>query len=133
MNHRMGRAVVALGMLAGLSGPLSAQDNPADRLDALADFKVEHVLRANPQVHGSWINLGRDDKGRLLLCGQRNQPVTRLTMKDGKIEKSTTERFMGTHPPVMRSHPFYAAVDGVDDAVVAGLRGQRPRPQNKAA
>src|SRR5262249_33468113 len=47
----------------------------------------EHVLKADPKVHGSWINLGRDHKGRLLLCGQRSQPVTRLTMKDGKIEK----------------------------------------------
>src|SRR5688572_26861290 len=84
MNHR----VLAFVALTGLSsGPLSAQDNPADRIDALPDFKVEHVLRADPKVHGSWINLGRDNKGRLLLCGQRNQPVTRLTIKEGRVEK----------------------------------------------
>jgi putative heme-binding domain-containing protein len=87
MNHRMGRAVVMLGLLGASAGRLAAQDNPADRLEALPDFKVEHVMRANPQVNGSWINLGRDHKGRLLLTGQRNQPVTRLTIKEGQIEK----------------------------------------------
>jgi putative heme-binding domain-containing protein len=82
------RRMLALAAIVGLSSlPLQAQENPADRLDALPDFKIEHVLRADPKVHGSWINLGRDLKGRLLLCGQRNQPVTRLTMKDGRIDK----------------------------------------------
>jgi putative heme-binding domain-containing protein len=93
MNHGLGRALVVIGLLGLPSGPLAAQEkpaaqeNPADRLEGLPDFKIEHVLRANPQVHGSWINLGRDQKGRLLLCGQRNQPVTRVTMMDGQIEK----------------------------------------------
>jgi putative heme-binding domain-containing protein len=77
--------VVAACCLAAL--PLHAQDGPADRIDVLPDFKVEHVLKADPKVHGSWINLGRDNKGRLLLCGQRNQPVTRLTLQDGKVAK----------------------------------------------
>src|SRR5262249_26209319 len=44
-------------------------------------------LRADPKVHGSWINMARDPQGRLLLTGQRNQTVTRLTLKDGKVEK----------------------------------------------
>ena len=84
MSYRMLLAAVGLMLSAGGA---QAQDNPADKLDALADFKVEHILRADPKVHGSWINLGRDNKGRLLLCGQRSQPVTRLTMQDGKIAK----------------------------------------------
>jgi len=87
MNHHLGRALVVVGLLGLAAGPLTAQENPADRLESLPDFKIEHVLRADAKVHGSWINLGRDGKGRLLLCGQRNQPVTRLTIKDGKIDK----------------------------------------------
>jgi putative heme-binding domain-containing protein len=87
MSHRIGRAVAVIGTFCLSSLPLGAQDNPADKIEALPDFKVEHVLRADPKVHGSWINLGRDNKGRLLLCGQRNQPVTRLTIKDGQIAK----------------------------------------------
>jgi putative heme-binding domain-containing protein len=85
MSYRMLLAVVGIASFA--AGRADAQDNPADKLDTLPDFKVEHVLKADPKVHGSWINLGRDHKGRLLLCGQRNQPVTRLTLKDGRIEK----------------------------------------------
>src|SRR5215831_11118009 len=86
MSHRPGRFLAVIGAFAFASASLRAQDNPADRLEALPDFKVEHILRADPKLHGSWINLARDHKGRLLLCGQRNQPVTRLTIKDGKIE-----------------------------------------------
>jgi putative heme-binding domain-containing protein len=65
----------------------AAQDNPADKLQALTDFKIEHVLHADPKVNGSWISMTRDPKGRLLIAGQRGQPVTRLTIKDGKVEK----------------------------------------------
>ena len=85
MIYRMLPAVLGFVSFGAAVG--HAQDNPADKLDALPDFKVEHVLRADPKVHGSWINLGRDHKGRLLLCGQRNQPVTRLTIKDGRVDK----------------------------------------------
>jgi hypothetical protein len=85
MSKRM--LLAAVGILSLGAGRLLAQDNPADKLEALPDFRVEHVLRADPKQHGSWINLGRDPKGRLLLCGQRNQPLTRLTLKDGKVEK----------------------------------------------
>src|SRR5436309_2935866 len=87
MSNRRGLLLPIVGLCCLASAPLEAQDNPADKLDALPDFKIEHVLKADPKVHGSWINLGRDNKGRLLLCGQRNQPVTRLTVKDGQIVK----------------------------------------------
>jgi putative heme-binding domain-containing protein len=82
----MNRSLFAAAALL-LALPLSAQDSPADKLQALPDFKIEHVLRADAKIHGSWISMTRDPKGRLLLAGQRNQPVTRLTIKDGKVEK----------------------------------------------
>jgi len=60
---------------------------PEELLETLPGFKIEHVLRADPKLHGSWINLVKDPKGRLLLGGQRNQPIARLTLDDGKIVK----------------------------------------------
>jgi putative heme-binding domain-containing protein len=60
----------------------------ATELEALPGFKVELVLKADPAVNGSWINLAKDNKGRLLLGGQKTQPLTRLTIgKDGQIVK----------------------------------------------
>jgi len=83
----MNRLLIATAALGLLAAPLAAQDDPADKLQALTDFKVEHVLRADAKIHGSWISMTRDPKGRLLLAGQRGQPVTRLTIKDCKVEK----------------------------------------------
>jgi hypothetical protein len=83
----MNRFTIAAASLLWCTAPLAAQDDPADKLQALPDFRVEHVLRADAKVHGSWISMTCDPKGRLLLAGQRGQPVTRLTIKDGRIEK----------------------------------------------
>lgn len=83
----MNRFTIAAASLLLSTASLAAQDDPADKLQALSDFKVEHVLRADAKIHGSWISMTRDPKGRLLLAGQRGQPVTRLTIKDGRIEK----------------------------------------------
>lgn len=85
MSHSISRAVAVTGWILVTAVSGHAQEDPADKLEALKDFKVEHVLKADPKVHGSWINLGRDPKGRLLLCGQRNQPITRLTISEGKV------------------------------------------------
>ncbi|HZE99084.1 MAG TPA: c-type cytochrome [Planctomycetota bacterium] len=84
----MNRSLFAVAAALLLSaGAVAAQDDPADKLQALPDFKVEHVLRADAKIHGSWISMTMDPRGRLLLAGQRGQPVTRLTLKDGAIEK----------------------------------------------
>jgi putative heme-binding domain-containing protein len=68
----------------------SGEATPADALATLPGFKVELLKSADRNTDGSWINLAKDNKGRLLLGGQRNQPVTRITLKDGKI--ANTER-----------------------------------------
>ena len=72
---------------------LRAQNNqgtPAEALDTLPGFVVERVLSADKNVHGSWISMGLDNKGRLLLGGQRGQPITRVAVKDGKADKVET-------------------------------------------
>ena len=88
MDRRSPARLPALGALLLLSSAAApAQEGPADRLQALPDFRIEHVLKADPKAHGSWINMARDPRGRLLLGGQRGQPVTRVTLKDGRVEK----------------------------------------------
>ena len=62
-------------------------EDPAAVLDTLPGFKIEHVLRAGGGKNGSWICMAKDPKGRLLLGGQHNQPITRVTLKDGKCVK----------------------------------------------
>ena len=61
--------------------------SPEDALATLPGFKVEHLLKADPKANGSWICLAKDPKGRLLLGGQNGQPITRVTIKEGKVEK----------------------------------------------
>src|SRR5687767_6452285 len=63
-----------------------AQATP-DQLDVPPGFKIELVLKADKQKHGSWISMAKDRKGRLLLGAQRGQPITRLTLADGKVNK----------------------------------------------
>src|SRR3954471_4623673 len=78
----------AIACLALFVAPLAAPAQVgADQLDTLPDFKVELILKADKQRNGSWINLAVDTKGRLLLGGQRGQPVTRVTLKNGQVEK----------------------------------------------
>ncbi len=67
-------------------------EKPGELLETLPGFQIEHVLRADPKTNGSWICLAKDPKGRLLLGGQRGQPITRVTLKDGKSVKEETLR-----------------------------------------
>ncbi|HTK78581.1 MAG TPA: hypothetical protein VL371_25205, partial [Gemmataceae bacterium] len=97
MTNRLFRRLVtggAMCVVAALAvtsaGPARAADavsDPAAQLDTLPGFKVEHVLKADPKANGSWISLGKDNKGRLLLGGQARQPLTRVTIEDGKVAK----------------------------------------------
>lgn len=53
-------------------------------METLPGFEVELVLKADAKTNGSWICLANDPQGRLLLGGQNGQPITRVTLKDGK-------------------------------------------------
>ena len=59
----------------------------AATLETLPGFKVEHIMKADRVKNGSWICMAKDAKGRLYLGAQRGQPITRLTIEDGKITK----------------------------------------------
>jgi putative heme-binding domain-containing protein len=62
-------------------------ENPGEVLDTLPGFQIEHVLLADGTKNGSWISMAKDPKGRLLLGAQGGQPITRITLKDGKVAK----------------------------------------------
>ena len=62
-------------------------ENAAEVLDTLPGFTIEHLLTADAKANGSWICMANDSKGRLLLGGQSGQPITRVTMEDGKVAK----------------------------------------------
>lgn len=68
------------------SKPVNIED-AAEVLDTLPGFKIEHVLSADPKTNGSWICMANDPKGRLLLGGQSGQPITRVTLENGKVIK----------------------------------------------
>ena len=73
------------GSSAGDAGLLT--EDPGAVLDTLPGFKVEHVLQADGGRNGSWICMAQDPRGRLLLGGQGSQPITRVTLQDGKSVK----------------------------------------------
>ena len=78
--------IKALYCPADGSKPLD-YSQPSEFLDTLPGFTIEHVLQADASVNGSWICMAKDPKGRLLLGGQNGQPITRVTLQDGKVVK----------------------------------------------
>jgi hypothetical protein len=88
---RVTGALIMLFFCATVASAQRARDSqgtPAEAIQTLPGFKVELLLSADKRVNGSWISMGKDNKGRLLLGGQRGQPITRVTIKDGKVEKA---------------------------------------------
>jgi putative heme-binding domain-containing protein len=88
--------IAGLGMAYCVAGLLTlsaladgnAGDVTADDYVTLPGFKLEIVLKADPKVHGSWISLGKDDRGRLLMGAERNEPLTRVTLDErGQVAK----------------------------------------------
>ena len=63
-------------------------ENPGEVLETLPGFKVETVRVADSATEGSWISIAKDPKGRLLLGAERKEPISRLTIADGKVAKA---------------------------------------------
>jgi putative heme-binding domain-containing protein len=78
------------GPVDGAADPSRLTEKPSEVLDTLPGFKVEHVLEADSVTQGSWICMTADPHGRLLLGGQHHQPITRVTLKDGRSVKVET-------------------------------------------
>ncbi len=85
-------------LLPALTGPTAAAAQkkrpapkqpatPAAALRTLPGFQVELLHSSDATAEGSWICMTRDGKGRLIIGGQNRQPVLRVTLGAGKIEK----------------------------------------------
>jgi len=68
--------------------PKKAAATAAEDLATLDGFKVELLASSDAKTEGSWINLGKDNAGRLIIGGQGGQPTLRMTIKDGKVEST---------------------------------------------
>jgi putative heme-binding domain-containing protein len=49
-------------------------------------FKVELLYVSEPATQGSWINMGTEKPGKLIVSGQGGQPILRFAIKDGKVD-----------------------------------------------
>jgi putative heme-binding domain-containing protein len=86
----IGIASAAAFAIAGDTGKPKPPAGAGDALYVPDGFEIDLVHAANPKTEGSWICMAKDHKGRLIISGQQNQPILRVTLKDGKaanIEK----------------------------------------------
>jgi putative heme-binding domain-containing protein len=80
-------AGVALAGALGLAAePKKLPATPAEALQTLPGFQVELLHSADAATEGSWINMTRDDRGRLIISGQNRQPILRVTLHGGRVE-----------------------------------------------
>lgn len=66
--------------------PVKSAALSAEEIDVPAGFQIELLHTADPKTEGSWIAMGKDAKGRLIISGQANQPMTRVTLDSGKVK-----------------------------------------------
>jgi putative heme-binding domain-containing protein len=78
----------ALAFMAFGCATVHSEPPGPELLETLPDFKVELVRAADPATEGSWISMARDPQGRLLLGAERTQPISRVTIQDGKVVKA---------------------------------------------
>src|SRR3954464_11554658 len=76
---------VAAGVLSAFAAASKAP-LPASEITVPPGFKVEMVRAAEPE-EGSWVAICKDNKGRLIISPKAAQPLLRVTLKDGQIEK----------------------------------------------
>lgn len=76
-----------VGAAADKKPPAQTAATPAEALQTLPGFQVELIHTSDPATEGSWINMAKDNKGRLIISGQNKQPILRVTLKDGRVDK----------------------------------------------
>ena len=106
-------------------GGAKGAESEADQLQTLPGFKIDLVLKADSKLNGSWISMAKDPKGRLLLGGQRGQPVTRVTIRDGQVVKQENLNL-----PISETMGMLFAFDSL---YVNGFRPLDKGATNKAA
>lgn len=94
---KFGTSLSAIGILMWsliielfAAAPAKRPATPPEALQTLSGFTVELLHTADPEKEGSWIALGKDGKGRLIIGGQRNHPILRVTLQSGRVDKIET-------------------------------------------
>ena len=80
--------LLALGLFPFVSSLRAGEATKPDALETLPGFKLDLVRTADPATEGSWISIAKDPQGRLLVGGERKEPISRLTLKDGAVVKA---------------------------------------------
>ncbi len=86
----VGLSLTTAFVLAGGAGKTKTLGDVSDSIHVPDGFAIDVVHIADTKKEGSWICMAKDHKGRLIISGQQNQPVLRITLKDGRaanIEK----------------------------------------------
>ena len=81
-------ALGCLGLARLLSSHALAEPLAPAALHTLPGFKVELLKAAELATEGSWISIAEDPQGRLLLGGERGDPVSRVTLSRGQVVSS---------------------------------------------
>ena len=79
---------LATGLPARADMPPKGNPTKPEALDTLPGFNVELIRTADPATEGSWISIAKDPKGRLLVGAEPKEPISRLTIADGKVVKA---------------------------------------------
>ena len=68
-------------------GPAKGAALAPEAINVPPGFQIELLHTSDPATEGSWIAMGKDHKGRLIISGQQNQPMLRVTLDNGKVAK----------------------------------------------
>ena len=99
---------------------------PVDRIKAAKGFKVELLYSVPPQVHGSWVNLCTDDKGRLLVSNQFGGLYRITPPKPGvaiqeKDIKAVPAKIRGVNGMVWSDGALYVGVNDYEKKIPSGI------------
>ena len=107
-------ALSRLSMGAPAEAPTTGP-NAVTGLETLPGFKLELLLAPDRSANISFISMAKDNKGRLLLGGQRGQSILRVTLADGKIVKQETLKLPVTEAMGMLYAFDSLYIDGAKD------------------
>jgi putative heme-binding domain-containing protein len=106
--------------------PPAPEATPIDRIKALPGFKVELLYSVPPEVHGSWVNLCVDNKGRLLVSDQfgglyRITPPSADATLDASAIEPVPAKIRAVNGMVWAFDALYVGVNDYEQKIPSGL------------
>ena len=115
MHDQLKIFLAAVLIVGGAAVDQARAADAADGLKTLPDFKLELVFAPGKDANVSFISMAKDNKGRLLLGGQRGQPILRVTLENGKVVKQETLKLPISEAMGMLYAYDSLYIDGFDD------------------